>query len=518
MKLKNLIKYNRNEGRAEINNKRLNKRVGGNLSYNRNFPRAFKLIFIIGLILIILQTKLVLGNFVCGQVEDSDDNVSASWYSIRIFYPSAQGMFTSCQVSPAGNKYCCDTEAIPGKSWKIGDVAAAEIFDNETGYVAGQVSVVTTGEGYSIFPIMKLEKVIKIYNFKKIIFSNTSEFLLNASFREPYNLVEIENLETNNKSILCLNCSRVEQNITAEFGMNYLKLIASYGGRVFSEDIILAILRSFGFNRKIECEKCRENIIKSRQIVNMTLILNLSDVVNGLELKEYVPVDFEILDTDGRIEEYSETHNLIIWNVSGKDIEKKYVAKAPKISLFPRKYIFRTELENELINESEIIVSRFFKIFSSSEKMEIKYIKQIIYSRIYPGKPLVIRPRNSEILRVAVFPKKIIKNAEFGFKEHNKEDIDDAIVSYLFKSNFLKDIEKIFLEFKIEKEVLENYENISLFVFNNGEWQETETEIEVYEEDENYFYYRTFLKPCRGVAIAGKNKKTFFGSFVEALS
>ena len=93
----------------------------------------------------------------------------------------------------------------------------------------------------------------------------------------------------------------------------------------------------------------------------MTLILNLSDRIEGLELKEYVPMDFEILETNGRIEEYSETHNLIIWNVSGKDIEEKYVVKAPRINFFPREYIFRTELENELINESEIIVSRFFR-------------------------------------------------------------------------------------------------------------------------------------------------------------
>ena len=107
------------------------------------------------MLFIILQTKLVLGNFVCGQVEDSEDNMSASWYSVRIFYPSAPNKFTNCQVSPAGNKYCCDTEAISGRSWRIGDVVAAEIFDNETGYVAGQVSVVTTGEGYSVFSVMK---------------------------------------------------------------------------------------------------------------------------------------------------------------------------------------------------------------------------------------------------------------------------------------------------------------------------------------------------------------------------
>ena len=505
--------------RLSIDNKNFARGVKNGLSYCGASPRAFKLFFIISLmffVLVILLTKFALGNFVCGQVLDSEENMSASWFNVRIFYLQDIEKFASCQISPAGNKYCCDTEAIPGKGWKIGDIVAGEIFDNETGYVAGQVSVITSGEGYSVFPEMKLEKVIKIYNpDSRLIFLNDSMFLLNASFKEPYNFVEIENSKTGNKSILCLNCSKIEQNINADFGMNYLKIIARFGNRVFSENIVLALLRSFVFERKIECEKCRGNIVKSGQIANITLSINLSEHVEGLELKEYIPVNWEILETDGEIKGYSETHNLIVWNVSGKNIIKKYTVKAPRINFFPRKYIFRTELEDKLLAENEIIVRGFFPFFSSEEKFKFKDIKKAVYSRIYPDKPLVIRSGNKEIIRIAVFPNKVIKNAEFDLR-YSEEKLDEVIGYYTFESNFEENIEKIFLEFKIEKEFFEKYENVSLLVLNKEEgWQEAETEV--YEDDKNYIYYKAFIEPCKGIAFVGKNKKGAFSSFFSSL-
>lgn len=463
-------------------------------------------------VLVILLTKFALANFVCGKVLDSEENMSASWFSVRVFYLSDREKFESCQISPAGNKYCCDTEAIPGKSWKIGDIVAGEIFDNETGYVAGPVSVITSGEGYSIFPEMKLEKVIKIFNLNRLIFSNESYFLLNASFKEPYNFVEIEKNKTGNRSVLCSNCNKIEQNINADFGMNYLKIIASFGNRVFSENIVLALLRSFIFERKIECEKCRGNIVKSGQIANITLSINLSEHVEGLELKEYVPVDWEILDTDGKIKEYSETHNLIGWNVSGKEIIKNYVVRSPSIRFFPRKYIFRTELEDKLLAEDEIIVRGFFPFFSSEEKFKFKDIKKAVYSRIYPDKPLIIRPRNKEMIRIAVFPNKVIKNAEFDLR-YSEGKLDEVISYYTFESNFEENIEKIFLEFKIEKKFFKKYENVSLLVLNKEEgWEEAETEV--YGEDKNYIYYKAFIEPCKGIAFVGKNKKGLFNNLI----
>ena len=279
---------------------------GGLVSRQSSCRTCFFLMMLF--VFILLSAKFVAANFVCGEVLDSE-KMSASWYDVRIFYDENND-YANCEVSPGGNKYCCDTEAIPGKTWKIGDEVSAEIFDFESGYFAGPVSVITTGEGYDVFPRMQLKKAIKVFEpSKKLIFSNKSELLLNASFAEPYNFVEIEKDE--DKTLLCQNCSTLIQRLKAEFGMNYWKLIASHGKRFFSENIVFALLKSFGFERKIECEKCKKNKVKSGQEVSMTLILNLSHEVRDFELREYVPVEWEILETDGRVEEYSSSHNII---------------------------------------------------------------------------------------------------------------------------------------------------------------------------------------------------------------
>jgi len=253
----------------------------------------------------------------------------------------------------------------------------------------------------------------------------------------------------------------------------------------------------------------------------MSIFVNLSDYVSGLELREYVPVNWEILNTDGKIQEYSETHNLIIWNVSGKNIIKQYAVKTPKIGFFPKKYILRSELEQEILAEDKIIVSRFFKFFPFNKKIALRRIeRKIKYSIIRPNMPLVKRFDNESMIRTAIFPIKIIKNAEFDLENCNSEKIiKNMIDCYLFSTNFNKEIEKIFIEFKIKKEIFEDYENASLFVLNEwGEWQEAEEGAEVYKEDKNYVYYRNFIEPCKGIAFAGKNKKSFFNALINVFS
>ncbi len=480
------------------------------IKYNRMKKNTFliSLMFII----IILSTKLVVANFVCGQVLDADDNMSAQWYSVMIYYPSSQNNYAGCEISPAENKYCCDTEAIPRKTWKIGDIVGAEVFDSASGYVAGPVSIVTSGEGYDVLPVMQLERVIKVRDWKKLIFSNETGFLLNASFREPYNFVELE--RNNDKSVLCENCSNFSEYINVSFGMNYLRLIAS-DVRSISEDLVVVVLNWFKFERKIECKGCLGNRVRHNQVVDVALLLNLSHYVEGLELKEYVPIDFEILETDGQIRAYSQTHNMIVWNVSGKNIEKKYVIKSPKIRFFPKKYSFRTELEDKIMSEEDIIVFRFFWFFPFNQKGAQNYFDpHKMQTRIYPNRPLVKRFDN-EIIRVAVFPKKTIRNAEFDLLNYTLEDLDDfeVISSYLFDTNFAERTEKIYIEFKVEKNVSEIYESISLFVLNQ-DWKENE--IKFYEEDEIYLYYKASFNG-KGIAIVGK-KKGFFELLIGGFS
>src|SRR3989344_3692851 len=124
---------------------------------------------------VLLALPLISSHFVCGHVEDSNDNFSASWFSVRVYYSSTPSSYASCDVSPDGNKYCCDATSIPGKTWKIGDLLNAEIVDYDLGYVARPVLITTTGEGYDVFPVMSIVKVINMHSPReKLIFSNSS--------------------------------------------------------------------------------------------------------------------------------------------------------------------------------------------------------------------------------------------------------------------------------------------------------------------------------------------------------
>jgi len=185
-------------------------------------------VVILSIVIIILQLPVVKAGFVCGQVKDSQE-MSAHWYEVRISH-LGEGKYAECEISPAENKYCCDPEAIPDQGWKIGDIMQTEIFDAESGYVAGPVSKTTTGEGFDIMPEMTLEKAIKLNNFEKLLISNQSKFLLNASFLYPYNYVELE--KEGNKTVLCDDCTEILEIIDANFGMSNMNLYASSNDRV----------------------------------------------------------------------------------------------------------------------------------------------------------------------------------------------------------------------------------------------------------------------------------------------
>ena len=67
--------------------------------------------------------------------------------------------------------------------------------------------------------------------------------------------------------------------------------------------------------------------------------------------------------------------------------------------------------------------------------------------------------------------------------------------------------------------LFKKYENVSLLVLNDwGEWREFGEEIKGYAEDENYVYYREFIEPCKGIAFAGKNKKSLFDNLAGLFS
>jgi hypothetical protein len=457
----------------------------------------------------ILFSCLADASLACGQVNSI--GIEPQWMKVNV-YGLDENNFATCSVSPAENKFCCDTEAIPGFNWVLGSIVNGEIF-NEQGYFAEPVSLQISGEGYDIFPVMHLKKAITINNLSKVLVLNTSEFLLNASFESPFTNIS---LEKNGILQQLFEGEEYQGYIAGDFGMNYLNLTASNNEREFYEPISLAILRSFNLSRTITCDKCKKDLIKSNQEGIITLNVSLSHAVSGLELKEYVPKDFEILETSGEVREYSDTHNVIIWRVSGSEISRIYRVKAPKVSFFPKKYIFKTELEDYLLKEDSIVVSRFFSFWSFDEEIKFKSSKRKTYSRISPQSPLVYKFKSGEMTRLAVFPNKTIKGAEFIVNEYLEGELNNEsnhVTYYSFDTNIdTNSIEKIFVEFRIAKN---NSENLTLYAFDNSWEKWEESKISINKEDGEYNYYQAYISPANKIALVGKeeNSWNFFRIF-----
>ncbi len=475
--------------------------------------------FFVGLLILIFvaSSDFASASFACGQVQ-AGDGMQPQWMSVRIYSQDA-GKFATCQVSPSENKFCCDTLVIPGFSWAIGKQIKGEIFDNETGYVAGPVTLVTTGEGYDVFPVMNLEKVIKLSGLSKVIFSDKSQVFLNASFRQPYNFAEIEN--KGSKQVLCINCTYFSDFINCSWGMNSIKIYASDGKKALIEKAEFAVLNNFSFGRSLDCKGCKNNLAKQNQAVSMKLSLNLSHEVENFQLKEYVPVEWKIISSEGEITSYSPAYNLIAWNVSGKAISKNYTVLAPKINLFPKKYIFRIELENQLLKEEEITVYRLFSFFPFSlarEKPLSMPAGKNFYSFASSSNPIVLRPKQGEIVRAAIFPKRILKNVEINlinqsFNENNLDSNYNVLNYYLLETNIQEeDINTTLLEFKLNKSEIykKGYENVSLFFSSDiGEGGWKKASLEIFDENKNEVYYRSFVNGKR-ILILGVKKEGFF--------
>ena len=462
-----------------------------------------KIKIILVCMILLVFTQVASAHFVCGQVEDSDDNRSAAWFSVRVYYIDDPSKYAGCDISPEENKYCCDVEEIPLKSWQVGDVVYAEIIDTELGYVAGPVSIQTSGEGYDILPKMKLEKVVSVYSPRTDLIVSSDGFVnFSASFLEPFNHVEL--IKNNETDLLCENCSVYEGSIEADFGMNYWNILASGNEIIFFEKLIFAVLNWFEFNREFVCEGCFSNKVKTSRVVRVDAKLNLSDYVNGLELKEYVPVEWRIINSTGRVEEYSESHNVVIWNITGQDVIREYYVNSPWVLFFPKRFVFRTELGDHVLSEGEVIVYRWFWFFYTGGNFLNRVNNRGLMTDISPIKPLVLY--NQGIIdTIAIFPKKRVRDVEFELRPYEGEEISDVIEAYEFYTNLEKhEIKKIYLEFKISKDKFSDYESWKLFVFDD---LLQEVSITHFKEDENYFYYKLFLESTKGIAFVGEKKK-----------
>jgi hypothetical protein len=482
---------------------------------NKNCFEKKRLLLLL-LFLIPIFSPFVSAHFVCGQVQNSADNLSSSWMNVVIFYPSNPAQYTQCQVSPQDNKYCCDAEAIPGKTWSIGSVVDAEIYSPQTNYLAGPVSVTTTGNGYDVFPIMQVQKIINVYNpADGLAVSHNGTVLLNASFLTPYTNVSL--FDGSSYQTLCTNCTSFIGNIPIHQGTNSWNISATDGTLTFLQNVNFQSMGNMSSSQEIKCSGCGKDSVFQNQEFNLTIKINLSDYANGLLLDEYIPSDFEIIKTDG-VSVNSSSYSMIEWNVSGNSIQKTITLKSPGL-FWPREYSFETYLDKNQISQYNITVKRFFSFFPS-RKYTFFSNNYSIYPLVLSNSPYVLSP-SGDILKLAIFPNSTLKNA--GFKVISfipDKKIDGALSYYSIQSNLPLSIPySVYLEFRVKKDKLYDSGDISMFYYNR-DWKEAN--ITLFSEDAKYYYFKGYVQGNTFAIVNSKLKHSessgnFFSNLLKRI-
>ncbi|MBN4049146.1 PGF-pre-PGF domain-containing protein [archaeon AH-315-M20] len=184
------------------------------LEKTKSFQKKNKAIVIVflGLLLILNIGMVEAVHWVCGEVNNAEDYMDAAWHDVIIYYENDKTNYASCEVGTEDYIYCCDSEAIPRHRWRIGDIIFAEVIDNGDGYIAGPVSVVTTGAGHDVEPKMTLKAIITINSPTNIVY-NVNSIILNVTTTNPYNNAIWYSLDNNNNVTLCTNCNYPTTNL-----------------------------------------------------------------------------------------------------------------------------------------------------------------------------------------------------------------------------------------------------------------------------------------------------------------
>lgn len=437
------------------------------------------------LALFILNLSFVSSTFVCGFVNDSD-KFSADWIDVKVYYAENYLDFTNCQVNPE-NKFCCDLENISSVNFSVGKKVFAEIYDLKKGVFGGPVFLYLTGEGYDLFPDMKLREIISLnISDNQIILNSSSLHLIFFSDKNMDNLIYKMNYSKEApKYDLCKSCNYSEFSIPLSKGKNEIYLISDTGNSVYKNASVYNLdYLETGIN--VFCEGCKikKNFlyIPSSKEITINSYFNASHNISG-EFLVYFPREWIFIDSSN-FSDFSLTHSGIIEKVQDKSFfSVNYTLKAPK-KIIKQDYIVYQDL-NGYSNSFKIRSFRFkflpfFKVHSFQENYPPGTLSQGTSAK----EPIVLNFQEGVLDTIAIFPKLDVKSSHsyVDFKQNRKKynaKIEFNILSTLSE----KEIDKILLIFRVEKgKYLEVIHNDTLLL------------LDLYNEDNNYNYYSSYTK------------------------
>lgn len=444
--------------------------------------------------LILILTPAVKANFACGQVLSKNPQlITSSWLNVKIYYSDAPQSFATCKVSPAENKFCCDTRQIEGQEWRIGRAVEAKIINNK--YFTNKANLTISGEGFDIFPLMTMQKAIIIHSPSSGIYVNITKLFVNLSTFGGYDNISY-NLSKDEEIIkekqICDNCNNSEfylENLT--LGSYVLNIFAQNQEReTKNENVTFSIVDDISFDRKIECNGCLNREVPANKNVTIKLSADFSHNVKG-KIKDFFPVEWKLIENkEGKVHSFSPTHNYIEWEIDEKESEFEYTILSPS-TIIAKKYEFKTLLENYTLEKSDMTLYRFYKFFPLKQKqhdLQIEPFIEIKYLQISKENPLIININNEKVELIALFPKE------------NTQDIEAKIYSLpINKNEFLRikiesdieqdNLDRVLIRFKIKKN--EAVKNTEIYLQNNyGSIKLLEKTL--YQEDSEYFYYDAF--------------------------
>lgn len=452
---------------------------------------------IVCLCFLIISSFSVSANFACGSVESEGDYLPA-WFDVIVSYQENPEYKTSCKVSPANNKYCCDPLQISQVNWGIGKYLEAEILDTRRGYFAESVALSISGEGYDIFPEMQLKRAVRIISpDSKILPNDDSEIFVNVSSNEPFTnlsyLLVYENSSVEGE--LCDNCTNQEFYL-----MNYgpghyfLSVFArDGGGEVFNDSMDIYLVDYMSTDFRLDCDGCYREFVPLNTRVNLTFISEFSHEVSG-EMVGYFPNDWVFIDGEGVIEDYSSSHKSISWEVSGNKAQKNIILLSPSFypSSLKRSYLGIQIERNPIEFYNLRLYSLFrFPFFLMSEKFSSESNGANLFNYVFASEsnPAVLILEGDFVSEVAVFPKMDVSNVRVSFNsiEKKRRDYHRFSVRSTIPG---EDIMKVMIKFRVNKNYLDDYVGDLLF-YENGE-DLVGIKTEVIREDDKYFYYEGF--------------------------
>lgn len=437
-------------------------------------------------LLLIFNLSLINAHFVCGFVDNSEE-YSSSWIDVIVFSEKNVSKFITCKINPE-NKFCCDLEELDLLKIDVGEKISAEIFEEESGLVAGPVELVVTEEGYDLFPEMVLEKAIIFNSPEENIFINQSLIQINISLAENYNNLRysLNSSERYLEEDICEDCNNIYFEIPLDKGKNEV-IFTAYNKREISEKIIFYNLDYLNFNLDVICSKCkiiRNNVfVPSDKEINFLNSFNASHNISG-EFLFYFPSDWQYFDSLNT-QDLSTTHSIIGENVlNKKEFTFSYIIKSPK-TFFKKRYDFYQKIENKE-SLTEVYVSKlWFLPFPKQMPFEYGYQNSPFFQKISPDEPFVIYPKEESLNIIAIFPDKPLPKSLSNIKIAGYKNKKIKKYSFVVITNIpRKNIEKIFLLFSVKKDK-------SIEVYTNN--KEDKLNLEFYEEDSDYIYYSTFV-------------------------